>query len=142
MAVVAGSVTLADPSNGWHRTTGLYSIEERPPSGEQREWEDVTAPGSDGAEIKDHGFRSRRIGPFTGYIVNTTKAYVFTALTAIRTALENQAAGVSVAYGGETYPSCYLDEGSPSPEGVVEYPADAGRYILRFSLSFTQRRAT
>jgi hypothetical protein len=142
MSVVIGSQTFADAGTAFHRVAGQYWLEQVPAGSEEREYEEITAPGSDGAEMKDHGFRARRIGPFRVVVISTTQDAVLAAWATMRAALEGQRAGVTVVYGGLTYVNCYLDPGSPAPEGPPQYLGDAAKWAIFGSVSLMQRRTS
>lgn len=125
MALSFGSSSFATLPQGGHRTAGQYYLNDVFPSGPFREWQESTAPGTDGTKVTLHGFRFRRIGPYRCLHVATTQA---TLESDIETVITNVGTGgVTVTTpGGGTYDNCYLEDGYPQEIGGSRRKSEAG----------------
>lgn len=113
-----GSLSLPVLPRAGARSADHYYLACPVPDGEVREWERISAPGTNGVVSKDHGFRARMHGPFRTLIVASSEGGIATVMFSIRTALEGKSSGWELQYSdGSTFENCYLSDGYPRPMG-------------------------
>lgn len=134
-----GSKVCAEFIAGATRSANTYWMRAPHPSGEAREFEDITAEATDGVEKADHGFRGRVIGPILLMIVASSQANLISAYNQVKTAVENKPDGISIIMPyGSTYANCYVLSGYPMP-GPRE-SEETGNWYQLVELMFKQER--
>jgi len=126
---LGGANAFTNMSSGCHRSAGQYRVSAPHPSGEHRESQFNTAPGTDYRKRIDHGFRYRELGPFRVLYVDSNEAGLDTRIEADITAIHADvgSGGTTLTMpSGTTYDHCYLVSGYPKEIPFSRFKSEAG----------------